>query len=112
MPWKRPDRIPARALSSLSAPLGGCISQCSVTSPLATAGVCWWTQGAHCLGPPPGKPPALCPEPILSLRWALGWENQPLVRAGTLHLLAFWPGLVRVKVLGEQRALSTLVLMF
>lgn len=63
MPWKRRSRIPVRASLSLSVPLGGSISQCSATSPLATAGVCWWTQGAHCLGPPHGKPLSTCPAP-------------------------------------------------
>lgn len=65
MLWKRPGRILGRALSSLSVPLGGSISQCSATSPLATAGVCWWTRGAHCLGPPHGKSPLprACPAP-------------------------------------------------
>lgn len=61
MPWRRPGRTPGRALSSQSAPLGGSISRCSATSPRATAGVCWWTRGAHCLGPPHGKSPQVDP---------------------------------------------------
>lgn len=67
-PWKRPGRIPGRALSSPSAPPGGSTSLCNATSPLATAGVCWWTRGARCPGPPRGKPspphtPGACPVP-------------------------------------------------
>lgn len=72
VPWKRPGKIPVRVLSSLSVLLGDSISQCSAISPLATAGVCWWTQGARCLGPPHGKPPRLSPgkRDLLAVRHA------------------------------------------
>ena len=81
VPWKRPGRIPERALSSQSAPPGGCISQCSATSPLATAGACWWTRGARCLGPPHGKSPSQSCHSGLSwgksASFLLGWSLAP-----------------------------------
>jgi hypothetical protein len=73
VPWKRLSRIPVRGLSFLSVPLGDCISQCNATSPLDTAGVCWWTQGAHCLEPPRGKPTQ---SPSCTSYWVLGQGDQ------------------------------------
>lgn len=96
VPWKRPGRIPGRALSSRSVPPGGSTSLCNATSPLATAGVCWWIRGARCPGPPRGKPSQPSsppfPEPVQSLRWTLGQERQLPVRLAS-HFpacLALW----------------------
>lgn len=102
VPWRRPGKTPGRALSSQSAPLGGSISQCSATSPRATAGVCWWTQGARCLGPPHGK----SPKPILHPPPPQGVDpgaRQPAsCWAGFWPLPASLPWVGGIKARGEQ----------
>lgn len=85
MPWKRPGRILVRALSSQSVPLGASISQCNATSPLATAGVCWWTRGDRCLGPPRGMSPPTSPShPSLSCPSVGPWGKRTSFLLGWL----------------------------
>lgn len=92
VPWRRPGRTPGRALSSQSAPRGGSISRCSATSPRATAGVCWWTRGARCLGPPHGKSPRGDP----------GAREPASCWAGPRPLPASLPWVGGIKALGDQ----------
>lgn len=69
---------------------------------LATAGVCWWTLGVRCRGPPHGKPL----EPVLPFRWTLGQENQLPVRLAPRISWIYCPGQVGIETLGEQHLCS------